>query len=157
MRPLGGDWKLGRLSPAAPCQSVKSFQIARDESLSLGSRPTLDLRLAAAGWAACETKSVRAHEIERLVVDQIRAIGKDAALRAEVLAVVREQAADVDESDLERALSLFEPVWGALHAKEQRRVLALLIERIDYDGAAGTVGFVFQPSGIQALAGEGQA
>jgi len=109
------------------------------------------------GWAACETKSVRAHEIERLVVDQIRAIGKDAALRAEVLAVVREQAADVDEADLERALRLFEPVWEALHAKEQQRVLALLIERIDYDAAAGTVGFVFRPSGIQALAGEGQA
>ncbi len=109
------------------------------------------------GWAACPTKSVPAHEIERLVVDQIRAIGKDEALVAQVVAAARAQAPTVEETDLRRALALWDGVWDALHAKEQARVLTLLIERVDYDGAAGTVEITFRPTGIQALAEEVEA
>lgn len=96
---------------------------------------------------------VEAHH-ERLVVDQIRAIGKDQGLLAQVLDAAREQAPDVDEADLRRALALFDPVWDALHAKEQARVLTLLIERVAYDREAGTVEVAFRPTGIQTLAEE---
>ena len=48
------------------------------------------------GWDACPTGSVPAGEIERFVVDQIRAIGRDPALAADVAARARAQAeADV--------------------------------------------------------------
>lgn len=169
------------------------------------------------GWAACPTKSVPAGEIERFVVERIRAVGADEGLVAATVAAAREQQAKglralqreraaaervlrsqhadeqrlvpgrdaarlaglrdrlrdaergltdarerlvaaeaeaIDEGDLARALSLFDPVWDALFPKEQARVLRLLIERVTYDGGAGTLSVTFRPSGIKALAGE---
>ena len=43
------------------------------------------------GWENCPTKSIPAQEIERFVVDRIRAIGTDPKLTVEVLAKVRSQ------------------------------------------------------------------
>jgi hypothetical protein len=33
-------------------------------------------------------------------------------------------------------------------------VIRLLVERVDYDGAAGTVSITFRPGGVKALAKE---
>jgi site-specific DNA recombinase len=52
------------------------------------------------------------------------------------------------------ALSAFDPVWESLAPREQVRIVQLLVERVDYDGAAGKVSMSFHPSGIKALAGE---
>lgn len=55
------------------------------------------------GWAACPTKSVSAPEIEKFVVDQIRSIGRDPELVAEVLAQAQQQGERrVDELAEER-------------------------------------------------------
>lgn len=60
----------------------------------------------------------------------------------------------VDEDDVTRALSLFDPVWDVLYPKEQARIIDLLIERVEYDGANGTLAISFRPSGIKRLAQE---
>jgi site-specific DNA recombinase len=52
------------------------------------------------------------------------------------------------------ALSAFDPVWEQLAPKEQARVIQLLVDRIDYDGAAGTVSVTFHPTGLKAMAKE---
>jgi site-specific DNA recombinase len=44
------------------------------------------------GWHECPTKSVPAAEIERFVIEQIRAIGKDSALVSETIRQTRTQA-----------------------------------------------------------------
>jgi site-specific DNA recombinase len=108
------------------------------------------------GWAACPSKSVPAQEIERLVVEQIQAIGKDADVQAQTLAAARAEqgGAELDTADLARALGLWDGVWEVLRPKEQGRVLNLLLERVGYDGAAGRVALTFRPSGIQALSTE---
>jgi site-specific DNA recombinase len=177
------------------------------------------------GWQTCPSKSIPAAQIEQLVVEQIRCIGRDPQLLHEVLAQARQQdeartaelAAEQRglEQDLARwhgevrqlsaqirpgedngaliarladlherighvdarvrhvrtqiqavhcqlldagttahALGLFEPVWETLTPSEQARVLGLLIERVNYDGAQGKVAITFHPSGIQALAEE---
>lgn len=106
------------------------------------------------GWAACASPSVAAHDIETLVVDQIRAIGRDRALQDAVLAAVREQGAEVEPADLRRALTLFDPVWDALHADEKKRVIRLLVQRVTYDGAAGTAAVTLRATGIRTLAEE---
>ena len=178
------------------------------------------------GWDDCPTKSVPAAEIERFVVDRVRAIGKDdkalaatlaqarkqneaglAALQAERRRLERELAlhgaevrklvahagdsgatgggdspaaarlADlqdriraaeqratevreqiiaigdkaVDGNELARALSLFDPVWDSLSPGEQGRALHLLLERVAYDGGAGTLAITFRPTGIHTL------
>ena len=56
------------------------------------------------GWETCPTKSIPAQEIERFVVDRIRAIGTDPKLTAEVLAKVHsETRARTDALARERA------------------------------------------------------
>ncbi len=106
------------------------------------------------GWKACPHPTAPVHTIESLVVAQIRAVGRDAGLQARVLEAVREQGAEVDPVDLRRALTLFDPVWEVLHAEEQARVMRLLVEGIDYDGAAGTAVVAFRATGIQGLSAE---
>ncbi|HET6427543.1 MAG TPA: hypothetical protein VM389_08785 [Phycisphaerae bacterium] len=63
----------------------------------------------------------------------------------------------VDEKELARALSLFDPVWNSLSPGEQARVMHLLVERVRYDGAEGKLSIAFRPTGIKALAEEMQA
>lgn len=70
-------------------------------------------------------------------------------IRERHLALSREL---VDEREVVRALSLFDPVWESLTPREQARIVQLLIERIDYDGKTGSVAVTFRPTGIKALA-----
>ena len=174
------------------------------------------------GWHSCPSKSIPAGEIEKFVIDQIRAIGKDPALVAETLEEARSEAqariqsleserrglerelnrhnadlrklagqanekgaatdrmADLqdriqgaeqrstqireelaslretllDEKDVAGTLALFDPVWETLTVKEQRRVMQLLVQRVDYDGEKGTVSVTFHPAGIECLASD---
>ena len=57
----------------------------------------------------------------------------------------------VDGKELARSLSLFDPLWDSLSPGEQGRVLHLLLERVTYDGGAGTLAITFRPNGIKAL------
>ena len=157
------------------------------------------------GWETCPSPSLPAGEIERVVVDQIRGIGRDPAVVAETVRQVREQAnaesrpcvetgrtwsvpcgrttascgrlpagelsADervsrfaevqdriqvaqrrmaeidaelvglgrelIDEREVADALAEFDGVWESLKPPEQTRMLDLLIDRVDWDGAGG--------------------
>ncbi len=60
----------------------------------------------------------------------------------------------LDEEEAARALAAFDPVWGTLTPREQARVVGLLVERVDYDGAQGKVSITFHPTGIKTLADE---
>lgn len=72
-------------------------------------------------------------------------------LREEVVAVSGEL---VSEREMAAALSLFSPVWDQLTPREQCRVMNLVVERVGYDGDAGSVALTFRPNGIHALAHE---
>lgn len=172
------------------------------------------------GWQNCPSPSIPATEIERFVVDQIRAIGRDPDLIRETAAQARQQAeaelaaleaeranlerelarwnaevrdvlahvgpsdadspavarlADlqdrirgaerratevreqmhaicsrsVDQQEVAQTLARFDPVWSSLTPREQARVVELLVERVDYDGARGKVAVTFHPNGIR--------
>ena len=60
----------------------------------------------------------------------------------------------ISDDEVAQALQQFDPVWESLSPREQSRVLQLLIERVDYDGDAGTVSVTFRPTGIKALTDE---
>jgi len=60
----------------------------------------------------------------------------------------------VDEKDVARALSAFNPVWESLNVREQSRIIHLLIERIGYDGRDGKVMVTFRSLGIKELCTE---
>ncbi len=60
----------------------------------------------------------------------------------------------IPEEQATQALAAFDPVWETLTPREQGRVIDLLVERVDYDGHAGTVSVTFRPTGIKTLADE---
>jgi site-specific DNA recombinase len=60
----------------------------------------------------------------------------------------------VSEDEVGSALSAFDPVWATLTPREQARIVQLLVQRVDYDGAEGQVSITFHPCGIKTLADE---
>jgi site-specific DNA recombinase len=79
------------------------------------------------GWQGCPSKAVPAGAIEQIVLEQIHE---------------RCRQADGDAFT----------VWERLTPVEQARLVPLWIERIDYDGASGTVAITFHPGSNQHLA-----
>ena len=57
----------------------------------------------------------------------------------------------VGVQEVTEALSAFVPVWESLTPREQARIIHLLIERVDYNGEAGTISITFRPAGIRTL------
>jgi len=82
--------------------------------------------------------------------------GEMATAESRLAAVVAELAAlestRIDEADVYGALAAFEPVWESLSPSERGHLLDLLIDRVDYDGAAGRIAIRFRPTGIRTLA-----
>ena len=71
-------------------------------------------------------------------------------------AEVREELCALDRRtnaahEIAQALSEFNPVWSMLADREKIRIIHLLIERIDYNGATGEMSITFRPSGIKTL------
>jgi site-specific DNA recombinase len=93
-------------------------------------------------------------DLGKLAAIQERATRTDLRLAAVERDVATALAADVDEKVVAAALAQFDGVWAALTPTEQARVLALLIERIDFDGKAGDISITFHPTGIKSLASE---
>jgi site-specific DNA recombinase len=81
------------------------------------------------GWDSCSSKSVPAGEIERVVVEQLGQL-----------------------SSQEPALANFGSSWSGLAPENQVGVLQQLVERVDYDGAAGKLAITLRPDGVGALA-----
>jgi site-specific DNA recombinase len=77
--------------------------------------------------------------------------GRASELRARLTALEHQR---ISEEEVATALRTFDPVWNALSPREQARVVQLLVERVDYDGALGTLSITFHPAGIKALAAE---
>jgi site-specific DNA recombinase len=65
---------------------------------------------------------------------------------------VRQRRLDADEVAL--ALNQFGPVWELMAPREQARLVQLLVEKVEYDGAKGSVAITFYPTGIKTLADE---
>jgi len=85
---------------------------------------------------------------------QERLRGAEAALNEAEEKFREADTPDLDEADLRAALAAFDPVWEALFCRERERIVKLLFESIDYDGATDEIHFNFRPSGIRSLSGE---
>jgi site-specific DNA recombinase len=174
------------------------------------------------GRSACPSGSLPAAEIERVVVEQIRCIGRDAKLLKDVLAearrgveaelgllekeqgelrreltrhhaeikrlatvvpppveaiarladlhervrtgelrlaelapqILRVQGERVTDADVRAAFAEFGNVWDRLSPREQGELLTLLISRVEFNAAAGTVAVSFHPAGLRTLANQ---
>jgi len=100
------------------------------------------------GHNPTDNASTRLVELE----DQIRVTRQ----RSEVLRkeITQKKKQFVDQEELTLALNRFDPVWESLSLQERTRLIHLLVERINYDGATGSLSIIFRPSGIKTLAQE---
>lgn len=57
----------------------------------------------------------------------------------------------VTQADARAAFADFDGLWESLIPREQARLLKLLIEKVEYDGEAGTVSVTFRPTSIRSL------
>ncbi len=55
-------------------------------------------------------------------------------------------------ADVNAAFANFDNLWNALSPREQAQVLALLIDRVEFDAAESSIAVTFHPSAIKALA-----
>ncbi|MCA9130847.1 MAG: zinc ribbon domain-containing protein, partial [Planctomycetales bacterium] len=64
------------------------------------------------------------------------------------------QAQALTREDVVNALTSFEPIWESLTVREQSRIVQLIVQQVDYDGATGRVTITFHPDGIKTIAME---
>ena len=95
----------------------------------------------------CPLKTVSAHLLEEIVVDQVRRLLSRPEWAARIAANSKRQ--DMAERDIMRALSNFDGLWGELFPKEQARILNLLIERITVH--IDKIQIKFRPLGMISL------
>ncbi len=57
----------------------------------------------------------------------------------------------VSEEEVRAAFARFDDLWALLTTREHTRMIQLLIDRIDYNGAVGELEITFRPSGIRGL------
>jgi site-specific DNA recombinase len=64
------------------------------------------------------------------------------------------EAQAIETADVRRLLAGFEELWQTIQPREQVRLIALLVDRVDFDGVAGNVGITFHDTGMQSLTAE---
>jgi len=58
----------------------------------------------------------------------------------------------LEAADVAAAFADFDNVWNALSPREQAKVLAILISRVEFDAKDDTIAVAFHPTGIRSLA-----
>lgn len=64
------------------------------------------------------------------------------------------QGNPLDETEVEEAFRLFDPMWDRMTSQEQLRLFHLLIQQVKYHGETGRLSITFTASGIAALTQE---
>jgi site-specific DNA recombinase len=119
------------------------------------------------GWKSCPSQSLPAEQIERFVVEQIRALAQDQHRFGSLLKEVRpESTGTVAEVEFQKAppkttlerqkqsrrlASIVDDRWEALTTPEQCLAVQTLVEHVLYDGASNNVSLTFQVSGLEVL------
>ena len=82
-------------------------------------------------------RRVSAAEIERVVMDQVRALLRQPEIVVGTWLAARVDAPELTEVDVRDALGELEPLWDELFPAEQARIVRLLVERVEVgpDGA----------------------
>ena len=91
------------------------------------------------GRDACPVGRVPAAEIERAVIDQVRALLRQPEIIVGSWAAARADADDVTETEVREALERLDPLWDEMFPAEQTRIIHLLVERVDIGTAGATI------------------
>ena len=89
------------------------------------SQPTLKV-----GAGACPVSRVPAGEIERAVIDQLRAFLRSPEIIVATWRSARKEIARLTEAEVREALERFDPLWDELFPAEQARIVRMLVARV---------------------------
>jgi site-specific DNA recombinase len=89
------------------------------------SQPTLK-----EGADACPVSRVPAGEIERAVIDQLRAFLRSPEIIVATWRSARKEIARLTEAEVREALERFDPLWDELFPAEQARIVRMLVARV---------------------------
>jgi site-specific DNA recombinase len=78
-------------------------------------------------------------------------LAADKRLSEFVSRIAEVEGQTVPQAEARAAFADFDGLWGSLIPREQARLLKLLIEKVEYDGKAGTVSVTFRPTNIGSL------
>ncbi len=99
---------------------------------------------------------IKAGEVNTLVASRLAEVQERLAHETPRLAQIRENLTRLDDwtipaNKVATMLAKFDGLWLAMTTPEKQKLLNLLIDRIDYDGAVGQVTIHFHPSGLESL------
>jgi DNA invertase Pin-like site-specific DNA recombinase len=84
-------------------------------------------------------RRVSAAEIERAVVDQVRALLRQPEIIVGTWGAARAESPDLTEEEVREALTSLEPLWDQLFPAEQARIVRSLVERVDVSRGAADI------------------
>ena len=104
------------------------------------------------GPEACTVRRVPAAEVERAVVDQVRAVVCTPEIVVRTWKEAHERDGSITEEQVRTAFAEFSALWDELFPAEQGRIIQLLVERIEIQLDGLTI--KLRQDGLQSLAGE---
>jgi hypothetical protein len=81
----------------------------------------------------CPIRRVPAAEVERIVIDQIRALVRTPEIVVRVWRTAQAQGLTISEREVTAALTQLDELWDELFPAEQARLVQLMVERVDLD------------------------
>ncbi|MBN8523802.1 MAG: recombinase family protein [Planctomycetes bacterium] len=148
--------------PSLPAAELERLVVEEIAAICRDPRLAGPVIAEAARQLASELDSLRTrvHDAEILVAklgehperDRNRLVQAGVQLETARALLTDAEAAVIPKAAARTALAQFEPVWSALVPTERAQLLRALVERIQVDGQAGKVSFVFRAGGIAALA-----
>jgi DNA invertase Pin-like site-specific DNA recombinase len=91
----------------------------------------LDMGVLKRGAEPGPASRVAAGDVERSVIDQLRAILRAPELVIRTWRAARRNGDGISESEVRVALEQLDPIWDELFPTEQARIVQLLVERVD--------------------------
>jgi hypothetical protein len=100
----------------------------------------------------CPVRQLPAAEIERIVIDQLRALVQAPEIVVQTWRAIRKHEPDVTEGEVRDALTEFEQLWNELFPAEQTRIIELLVERVGVTPNA--IDLTLKVEGLRSLCDE---
>jgi site-specific DNA recombinase len=91
----------------------------------------VDMDMLKRGAAPGPVSRISAGDVERVVIDQLRAILRAPEIVVRTWRAARRKIDNITEAELRDALEQLDPIWGELFPAEQDRIVQLLVERVD--------------------------
>jgi site-specific DNA recombinase len=91
----------------------------------------VDMDVLKRGVAPGPVSRIAAGDVERAVIDQLRAILRAPEIVVRTWRTARRKIGTITEAEVREALEQLDPLWDELFPAEQARIVQLLVERVD--------------------------